>query len=308
MLRRTFHLLSGAVIASSLCAGAAHSSLILQADFNGPDNGTGGATDMASLGATAKTFFNNTIDATTPFAPGSGSYSHYGTQGPDGGYVIIKPLAPASSPAALTPVVGTDRVMNGGLDFFMRSDHALTASEMRFFDISGETGGLRIFLDSKDSDTLRLYVTSPTNGIIGGNDDSQPGSASQRIVDASFNGGFLANTVYHVGVTFETDGTGVVTAKVYIKEGIGAIDLVNDVAGGSVTFGIDENNTTGGLRDGTFTVNKAQKNKPASHDMDTFRLYDAVPTTFEALVIPEPATLGLMGIGLLLLSKRSSKQ
>ena len=109
MLRRTFHLLSGAVIASSLCAGAAQASLILQADFNGPDNGTGGATDMAALGATAKTFFNNTIDATTPFAPGSGSYSHYGTQGPDGGYVIIKhwlrPARPQRLPPWWVPIV-----------------------------------------------------------------------------------------------------------------------------------------------------------------------------------------------------------
>lgn len=298
--------LLAAIVAATLCrTGVSQAAAIFQADFNGPGNGTGGANDIVSLGGTGS-LYHMTVASTTPFDTGTGGYAHYGTLYADGGSVALTPATAANSPQALTPTAGTDRVVNGGFDFFMRADHLLGSSEIRFVDIQSNAHGLRVFLDNTSSSNLRLYAYQTTQtdtaGLSPGAGDGA-GTVKLLYTDAAFVGGFVANTVYHVAVGFTTDGNGAVTAKVWIKEGTGAINSA-DVAQGAVTFGIDENYITSGFRNNTFWVNGAKSNSPPTHDMDTFRLYDSVPTTFAALVIPEPASLGLFAVGTLLMAAR----
>jgi len=286
------------VTAMAICltAGQGLAAVVFEAGFNGTGGGTGGAFDLATAGGTC------TLDSGTsgqvfskcskdkPMAGGGGYFNcvMISTNFSQLNTATFKPGSVSNSLDSMTAVVGGDRVLNGGFDFFFRADTELVNAEMRALDSDNRSkGGLRFTFGSIASGPtrgLRLEMISNTDGLRSG---SETGSAS-----ASLNvfGAFpmTSNTVYHIGLTFATDAEGTVTAKLWGQAGTGAIDLTTATPVATLTFGINESVVTNGFQTGDFIFSQLRPGpfniaKPMTQDFDQFRLYNATPTSFGAL-------------------------
>lgn len=279
-----------------LAAGTAYSGIVFEADFRGPGNGTGGAYDMVTMGGHGKFLFDNNhllfsrVVNNDPDMNGGGYFSCSITNplSSDAFSVLgFTPNASSNSFAAMTSTVGDDIVLNGGFDFFFRSEEALTGGEMRALDVENRSnGGLR-FVFTSQAPGLRLEIISNTGGMFAG---SEAGS-SNNFNYASGSYTFESNTVYHIGVSYETDAEGTVTAKIWCEEGTGSIDLTTATPVATISFGINEDVVTTGFSSSYFSMGQFRLGNFSSipsfvHDYDQFRIYDSTPTYFDALDDP----------------------
>lgn len=284
----------------SLAAGLGYSSVVFEAGFCGTRAGTGGPNDIARFGGSGS-IINDTLGRTLPRVinddpmAGGGSYLSCIITNPlhssSVRMIKFKPGSVASSLDAMTDVVNDDRVINGGFDFFFRSDTTLLGGEMRPLDVDNRgNGGLRFVLGSEILSGvrgLRLEMLSNTDGLLAGGE----GGSSNALCDAFGEFVIESNTVYHIGLSFATDTEGSVTAKIWGREGTGAIDLSTSTwLIGSVTFGINESVVTKGFASSDYEFGGLRFDKISFDSMiqeyDQFRLYDATPTTFGALETP----------------------
>ncbi|MDA3926124.1 MAG: hypothetical protein PF904_15620 [Kiritimatiellae bacterium] len=160
-----------------LAASSAYSGIVFEAGFRGPGNGAGGPYDLVNLGGSGYVVDDSESRTLTGVIndnpmPGGGTYLSCVITNPtsDGGVSMIKfvPDSAASSLDAMTDVVNGDRVINGGFDFFFRSDTALLSGEMRNMDEDNKgNGGLR-FVFTSQSPGLRLEIISSAYGLFSG--------------------------------------------------------------------------------------------------------------------------------------------
>jgi len=276
-----------------LAAGSVYSGIVFEAGFNGPGNGAGGVYDMVTVGGTGR-FINETSNLITlslendGLMTGGGGYCNCVLTNPPSTSTIsileFRPTSTTNSLDAMTSVVNGDRVINGGFDFFFRSDEALLGNEMRTLDVDnrGNNSGLRFVFTSQDPGLRLEMIAKPGGLLIGGEGGS---AADNRAAQGTF--AFTSNTVYHIGQTFETDPEGNVTAKIWCQEGTGAIDLTTAAPIASMTFGIDENIVSNGFYNGTFNMGQLRFSTISYASMtqkyDLFRIYDETPTSFGSL-------------------------
>lgn len=316
MFRNLKSLCSLIVAAGAICitTASAHAGVVFQADFNGSDSGTGGATDVVTLGGTGEIWNLNGdgssggVESSNPL--GSGSYLHTAASGVNGGGAGTQahfiPTSSASSLGAMTSSSGGQILLNGGLDFFIRVNSAVQEDDaMRAIDTfdNRNIGGLDLRIDSNiGGSNFVAVIDAPTDGLGVGLD---PFVYIAGPVDYA---GALAGQVLHVGLTFETNAsTGEVTMKFFTREDGGAIDTTSgDDLLGTVVFNINETVVSLGLDEGDFFFGDGFRHQgdPKSVDFDVFRIYDSTPTEFSAIAVPEPATLVLGGASLLLLAGR----
>jgi len=277
------------VWAVSLSINAANAAVVFEAGFRGPGGGRGGAYDMVSYGGTGSMDsqypgrFLMSVQGEDPL-DNSGGYMQCEILDVVTSYTrsisTFTPAATTNSLDAMTDLVGGDRVLKGGFDFFFRCDTAMTGSEMRALDNDNRGNkGLRIVFTSQ-SPGLRLEMIS--YGILSGSDSGSSNTIS--VASGAFT--FTSNTVYHLGVTFETDIEGTVTAKIWGQEGSGAIDLLTATPVASTTFGIDEDVATSGFSTGAFSIGQIRSDNipvPMTQAYDQFRIYDETPLAFGAL-------------------------
>ncbi len=307
---------------------AASADLIFQADFNGSGTGTGGASDIVTLGGTGSFFSDNSgvtsIQSSNPFGSGGGSYLNINnptdtSSGTWIGYTTFNPTSVANSWAAMQTINAggsgfTD--LNGGVDFFFRpndvGDGGVVNNWVRFIDLYSNTAGdFRIVLNGDTGSDLRMELITPgsVNGMLTGAGYASPDSFEYMTGDL---GGWVEGTDYHVGFTFSTDANHVVTTKLFGKAGTGAIDTSsNDDLLDTLTFKLDSTIVNNGLRTTSYNFNPAGYGSDAaasnkSVDADSFRMYDADPGTFG--VIPEPSSFALIlggaVVGLALVRRR----
>lgn len=280
-----------AALAYCLSVGRLQAAVVFEAGFSGPGNGKGGAYDMVSVGGAGK-LNSDTTGQIIPHVSGdfplgdSGGYFEYAVNPTNTTTTFsvstFTPNAATNSLDAMTSVVNGDRVINGGIDFFFRADRAMTGGEMRALDSSNTgNGGLR-FVFTTQAPGLRLEVISNTGGLFTGSENGN--ATSSQTVTGPFT--FAADTVYHFGLSFATDGEGNVTAKLWCQEGTGAIDLTNATPVATLTFGINESVVTSGFATGDFNLGQVRTvnvTTPITEAYDQLRIYDATPTAFGAL-------------------------
>lgn len=280
-------------------------SVILEADFNGTGTGTGGTNDLVSIGGTGSIYQYTTATTSVQSSStmGQGSYlnvSVAGTPTPGAlGGVNITPTSDTSSWAALNTVASGTTSLHGAADCFIRTNNAGTGgfgqpNWLYLLDLGNVSdGGLSLVLNAQWGNTLTLIIKGGANSFLTGNDYT----TQSEYVMASADINWQASTIYHIGLSLNTGVDGVTTAKIYLTEGDGAIDLsTNTSVIGSTSFKIDSSVVTKGLPTGAFDFNAggwANGGEGKSVDMDAFRLYDAVPTTFTA--VPEPTSLSFLG-------------
>ena len=150
---------------------------------------------------------------------------------------------------------------------------------------SSNTPGLRLILHSFTASMLELeIITDYANGLYTGGEGGVP---IQKI-QYDFAGTLVANTVYHVAISFDSTDAGDVTVAIWLKEGTGAIDLRQDMPIGALGFGINETVVTKGFATGAFNFGKLHKEGgiPTTDEFDTLRVYRDTPVVFSALPVP----------------------
>ena len=240
---------------------------ILDVGFNGTDGGTGGATDIMTTGGTATLVQgsgSNTITVGNSNPMGGGNYATLNfVTGSTAPSTRITPSSTENSWAAMTTKPGSQWLLNGGFDFFVR--RTSSSGSIRIMDLgTAGTNSWEVILQLSGSG-LRMKIDAP-----GATDFDQT------------IGSMGLNTLYHLGVTMASDpGTGVATIKFFRKTGTGAIDTAaaTDLVG-TYTFN-PEDTATNGLSAGAFNlgVNSAFGTNNL-FDLDTFRMYKADPVVF----------------------------
>ena len=310
MRRATMGLM--AATGALMLAASASAATVYSAGFDGASGTLNGANVVGVSGGTASLLLGGNQGQSRAWvetaAPGFGDGGFLRTTnlgGPNPYGIIVMPADAAHSLGAMSALVDGKWQINGGLDFFYRSDKAISdaAAALRLFGVSNATG---LAIENFTSgDTVYMKAAGYN---AGGNGESYTQNSNSTFT-------FAANTIYHMGLVFSTDAAGNSTnMKFMVQEGTGAIDtsattLVNgfvSIAG----FTLDPSRT--GLSSGAWTFGNIEtygpnvgKNSPYVQDFDNLRLYDAVPSSFGAIAVPEPMSLGLLALsGLALLRRR----
>jgi hypothetical protein len=269
------------VLLCLLMAGWVQADVVLQADFDSADKlvTKGGSGELLSYSTN-----HTSIQTTGGLAANAGGFLRVDAK-PDSsngrvGGVMIKPESAATSLDAMSPVIDGKVTLNGAMDMFIRCsgdiEHGMNF--IRVFDHNNsKANGLRIVLQSHEG-RPRLELISPpsTEAFI----DSR-GKANRVI---AYEAGLVmeADTVYHIAAGFVTDQAGMTTLTMYAVEGPTAIDIKQPLV--TAQFKIDHNQLKAGFgSDAVFFGKTGVYGAPTKQDFDCFRIYNALPQTFEAL-------------------------
>jgi hypothetical protein len=284
----------------ALAALNASAALVFQADFNGPGAGTGGVSDIVALGGTgaltniAPNISNIVVSVSslTALGAGTGSYLSLNDQAAQSGTrvagVEFKPEGAANSfdswYADTSATLGHD-TLNGGFDFLFRtsSGEPLVKDTVRFVDVGASGVPYRLALSSTDGDKLSLAI-------------NQSGINIARATSAAVK--LSAGTTYRIAGTVSTNASGFVTVNLYLAKGNAAIDTgspLRRIATSTSSVKLDAGNsisgafgTAGGFYFGMMSNVDADTK---TLDLDSFRIYDAVPASFDADSIPKPGSM-----------------
>jgi hypothetical protein len=283
-------------------AQTASADLVFQADFNGTDSGTGGATDIVTFGGTGTMYdTNDTDEVSASISGGELIVSDSGTENENrrAGVAITTTTVDNGFNAMFSDTsatLGFD-TLNGGFDYFFKSDKlTMDAKTVRPIDLFFGQGN-----------EIRLITTTNANGsfMLELIDYSTADTLEAIRPYTTFD--YEPDTWYHVAVTLETDATtGLITANLYIVEGNTAISTSDPATATITSSGVL--NTEGDLTNNTLYFASSDTDEAGNVYYDTFRIYDDIPTEFSAM-IPEPSAYALisaMMTGCLVLRRRRS--
>lgn len=274
-------LIAAAVVATGISSSQA--AQVFSANFDGA-----AGTSVTGVTGGSATLVNSTVQTATPL--GDGGYLQLA---PGSGGVTFTPASPANSLGSWSSAGG--QAINGGLDFFIRP--VVTSTGTRFIHNDGPNGGLGISIHDGWDSTIFIELLSPTlysnfSNVVGSSYSNADGLKIGNTTATTLTGG----NIFHVGLMFSTDAANLVTGKLYIVPGAGAIDTSSATGlTGQLTFNVAANPgfTTGAVLFGDPWGNK---NTPSSPDFDAFRIYDAAPASFPGLV-PEPSVMAILALG-----------
>jgi hypothetical protein len=301
--------------------------VIFEADFKGPGGGTGGSNDMVTFGGTGAIVADGVnvvsfITNANPFTPDGGNYLEVQrlTASGGGGYVPVLFTFASDTNSWMgwqgADILGSngnyDIVLHAAYDVFFRVNSSNTTNDMSSFrplQLDSGNGwsdggnGLKLILNGQNGGWLQLQIAN--KGFILGttpaaivNFTSSSGAASYDANWDTINMGFntsapLANgQVYHLAFSLATDtNNGLTTAKLYLRQGAGAVDPTLDLMR-SASFNLLSSNL---LNWSQLPTGQAFTNVPWSFgvgwaadgpfvtDYASTRLYNSVPATFTAL-------------------------
>jgi hypothetical protein len=304
-----------------LVSATANAGVIFQADFNGPGGGTGGSNDMVTLGGTGAIVADGVnvvsfITNTNPFTPGGGNYLEVQrlTASGGGGYTPAI-FTFASNSNSWVGWQGPDILDSNGnyvitfhaaADFFFRVNSSNTTNDMsslRLVDLENWNGNsLQTILNGQNGGGLHFQMQNvgfqlgvTPAAIV--NFTSSSGAATYDpqwdAINMDVNPGTpLTNgLVYHVAFSLDTDTNGLTTAKLYLRQGTGALDPTLDLVR-SASFNLLSSNL---LNSSSLPTDQPFANQPWQFgngwaadgpfvtDYASPRLYNSVPATFTAL-------------------------
>lgn len=197
--------------------------------------------------------------------------------------LIVAPVAPGNSLAALTPL-GADGVPkpSGAIDVFVRVNRLENPSDLTIIDF-GKKNGMRVVLASGRPDKEGMIAT--LQALTGDKqiDSDLDGTPDTAQITCRGTAATMPDPdkIYHIAVTFDTDTQGVTTLKLFQKPGTGAIatdessDLVAQARGalkGKFEAGLPETSFPFGSTSGNLSKTLAY-----TQDFANFRIYEGVP-------------------------------
>jgi hypothetical protein len=311
----------GAVLALAT-ANVATAGVIFQDTFTGDPMG-GMRTLLTDNGTT------NTISNTLPTIGGSDYLNSTvsGATGASSNRNIIT-YTPTNASSSWNALVGSNIVVgpnsflniNGGFDIFVRPNVITAGSPAAWFrpvDVDNRTpGGARIIFNGLAAGRYAFTFASTLNNLDIAASAATPFAAFDT---AAYNANspvtavtFANGNTYHLGFTLVTDqSSGLITYSLFGKQGTDAIDTTSatdrlfqayfyangDALSGSGTHAV--------LKDTGWTWYQSSIVTPfpdSNVDYDTYRIQNGVVTEFAA--VPEPASLGLLGLSGLAMVRR----
>jgi hypothetical protein len=199
------------------------------------------------------------------------------------GNALISPSGVETSLASLSQIENEKLVLNGGLDMFFRY-HEENPLQEELVPILLSVGG----------DGIGLIVESDAGTIAASFDDSRGETSFDTDLDGTADAiGVRTSFVraapidpeapYHLAISFQTGDTGVVTVKVFLKPGNGAIDTREDTdLVSKAEFSMSIVGSAKSLKKGEFTIGGRSRSSPerAVFDLAAFRIFKPAPKIF----------------------------
>ncbi|WP_269522695.1 hypothetical protein [Coraliomargarita parva] len=252
----------------------ASAEIVLQADFNGEHNGTGGPNDIVTFGGTGQLYDSNPKDDLTASANGILTLIDGPGKTNNSAGVHIQPDSAANGFNSMYTTGDSFDQLNGAVDFFFTSSGVeVQAASFRPLDI-------RFGPDNK----IRFIITTNTGGSW----------ALQLVVDGQIlaatvgtkNFAYKPDTLYHLAATLETNSSGFIKAQLYIVEGNTTINKTDTpIAKATSRFKVQLNATGQALDNPAFEFGTRNDSIPKELSMDQFRIYNAVPDEFTILAV-----------------------
>jgi hypothetical protein len=199
------------------------------------------------------------------------------------GFAGIRPDGIETSLASLSQIDKGRVVMNGGVDMFFRYNEENPSQEELVPNLLSTGGeGLHLTVES-DAGSIVAILTDDRNESLFDTDLDGAADAN-RVKTESVNAAPIdPETVYHLAITWETDDTGTVTAKVFLKQGNAAINTKEDVDLVSQgTFRVITEDAEKVLQKGTISIGADSRSSPtkAILDLAAFRIFKPAPAVF----------------------------
>jgi hypothetical protein len=280
----------GAAIFLSALTFPALAQVAFEADFNGAGTGTGGSSNVVTLGGTATVYSGGDADASVSTAapvlfPGETGYLKIETTGSGTAGINITSTASHSPDSWFTLQSGsmTFDTVNGGTDFFFTSSVDSSdwtgGNEFRPLDISGGTSGLRAILNAVGANQLQFDFFGENSA--GTHVQTAMATATVHLV---------AGQLYHLAYTLSTNSSsGVITANLYLAPGntpintaTGAYLIATATTAGAIV-GTGTNAVTHAFNSSSgYWFGAGYSNGPLAKTLEfgAFRVYNKVPANF----------------------------
>jgi hypothetical protein len=197
---------------------------------------------------------------------------------------VITPTGIDTSLAAFSQIENGKVVLNGAIDMFFRYNEEVPSQQelVPHLLYIGGGDGLRLVVEADAGTVAATLVDEKDETVF---DTDLDGVADATKAKTSFVNAVPIDpeTAYHLAVAFETSKVGVVTAKVFLKAGHGAINPKEDedlVSQG--TFSVITKDSEKALRNGSFSIGAHSRSSPAKVilDLAAFRIFKPAPAIF----------------------------
>ena len=196
---------------------------------------------------------------------------------------IITPSGIDTSLAALARIENGKFVINGAFDMFFRYNEEIPSQQALVPNLVSIGGiGLRLIVES-DAETIVANLVDEKDETIF--DTDLDGATDATRVKTSFvkTAPIDPEVVYHLAVSFETTEDGVVTLKVFLKAGHGAINSKEDEdLVSQASFSVINEDSEKTLQNGSFSIGANSRSSPAKVILDLagFRIFKPTPAIF----------------------------
>jgi hypothetical protein len=202
------------------------------------------------------------------------------------GFVAITPNGMETSLASLSQIENGRVILNGGLDLFFRYSEENPSQQELVPNVLYLTGeGIRLIVESDEGSIVAVLSDGKDESSF---DTDLDGTAdASRVKTSIVNSAPIdSEAVYHLAIAFQTSEAGVVSVKVFLKAGNGAIntreetDLVSQA-----DFSIITDNLEKSLEKAGFSIGADSRSSPekAVLDLAAFRIFKPAPEIFPDL-------------------------
>ncbi len=199
------------------------------------------------------------------------------------GLVVVKPDGFETSLASLSHIENGKLYFSGGLDMFFRySEEGPSQSDLvpNLLFIGG--AGLRLIAES-DGGSIVAGLHDAEDKLLFDTDLDGVADAKKALTSVVRSAPIEPEAVHHLAIAFQTSETGVVTVKVFLKAGNGAIntseetDLVSEG-----TFSVITDDAEMSLEKDGFSIGADSRSSPekAILDLAAFRIFKPAPAIF----------------------------
>ena len=196
---------------------------------------------------------------------------------------VITPSGIDTSLASLSQIENGKHLFNGAVDMFFRYNEEIPSGQElvpNLFSIGGT--GLRLIVES-DAGTVAALLVDEKEEMIFDTDLDGAADATRVKTSAVKPAPIDPEVAYHLAVSFETTDAGVVTAKVFLKAGHGAINTEEDEdLVSQVSFSVIDADPEKTLQSGSFSIGANSRSSPAKVilDLAAFRIFKPAPAIF----------------------------
>lgn len=199
------------------------------------------------------------------------------------GFAVIRPDGIETSLSSLSRVENGKVLIDGGVDMFFRYNEENPSQQELVPNLLSTGGeGLRITVESDGGSVIAIFTDDKNESLF---DTDLDGTAdANRAKTEPVNAAPIDPEVpYHLAITLETADAGVVTAKVFLKQGNTAINTKEDVDLVSQTkFSVITEDGDKVLQRGTISIGADSRSSPSKAilDLAEFRIFRPAPAVF----------------------------